>query len=41
MQIDLAEQRIGQEAALAVVKRDAGFVAGGFQPQNEHGFDLY
>src|SRR5690606_4291770 len=37
VQIDLAEQRIGQQAALAVVERDTGFVAGGFQAQYQHG----
>ena len=35
--LDLAEQRIGQQAALAVVERDTGFVAGGFQSQHSHG----
>ena len=34
MQIDLTEQRVGQQAALAVVERDAGLVAGGFQAQH-------
>ncbi len=30
VQVDLAEQRIGQQPAFAVVKCDTGFVAGGF-----------
>ena len=33
VQVDLAEQRIGQQAALAVIKGDAGFIAGCFQSQ--------
>ncbi|MNP26165.1 hypothetical protein D3C76_1190060 [compost metagenome] len=39
MQVDLTEQRVGQQAFLAVVKGDAGFVAGGFQPQHSHGLE--
>ena len=34
MQVDLAEQGIGQQAALTVVEGDTGFVAGGFQAQH-------
>ena len=30
VQVDLAEQRVGQQAAFTVVKCDTGFVAGGF-----------
>ena len=37
MQVDLAEQGVSQQAALAVVERDAGFIAGSFQSQYEHG----
>ncbi|MNN40711.1 hypothetical protein D3C81_1547940 [compost metagenome] len=36
MQVDLAEQRIGQQTALAVIQRHAGFVAGSFQAQHSH-----
>ena len=31
MNIDLAEQRVRQQAALRVVERHASFIAGGFQ----------
>lgn len=37
MQVDLAEQGVSQQAALTVIERDAGFIAGGFQSQYEHG----
>ena len=33
---DLGVQRVRQQAALAVIQRDAGFVAGGFYAQDQH-----
>ena len=36
MQRGLRMQGVGQKAARAVVERDASFVAGGFDPQNQH-----
>lgn len=39
MEVDLTEQRVGQQAAFAVVKGDAGFVAGRFQSQHAHGLE--
>ncbi|MNZ97186.1 hypothetical protein D3C78_1164120 [compost metagenome] len=36
VQVDLTEQGVGQQAALAVVQGDAGFVAGSFQAQYSH-----
>ena len=38
MLLDLTEQGISQQAALAVIQSDTGFVAGGFQAQHQHGF---
>ncbi len=37
VQVDLTEQRIGQQPLLTVVERDTGFVARSFQPQHQHG----
>ena len=36
VQVDLAEQGVGQQASLAVVQGDAGFITGGFNTQNAH-----
>lgn len=36
MQIDLTEQGVRQQPALAVVERNAGFIAGSFYTQNTH-----
>jgi hypothetical protein len=37
MQVHLGMQRLAQHATLAVVEGDAGFVAGGFDAEGEHG----
>ena len=37
VQVDLRVQGLAQHAVLAVVERDAGFVAGGFDAEGEHG----
>jgi hypothetical protein len=37
VQLDLAEDPVGDEAFLAVVERNRGLVAGGFDAQNQHG----
>src|SRR5262249_35845098 len=34
---DLRVQRMGEQAALGIVEREAGFVAGAFYAENEHG----
>ena len=37
VQIDLGMQGVGEQAALAVVDGDAGFIAGGFDAEDAHG----
>jgi hypothetical protein len=37
VQFHLAVQRVGQQPALGVVQRHTGFVAGGFDAQDQHG----
>jgi len=35
---DLRMQLVREQAGLGVVQRDSGFVAGGFNAQNQHGY---
>jgi hypothetical protein len=37
MHRDLRMQRVREQAALRVVERETGFVAGAFDAENEHG----
>jgi hypothetical protein len=40
VQGDLGMQGMGQQAAVRVIERNAGFVAGGFDAEYEHGISL-
>jgi hypothetical protein len=40
MQRDLGIQDVPKQAALAVIERDAGFIAGGLDAEHQHGSEI-